>query len=265
MKIKLFLLILFCAFPAFGEVFIMQTGEERTSAKLNKTSAHTEASLPADVDDEMLPGRPIKELIRYVICGLEVTDISVKNVKPQGVLDYEEQNEVTLPDKYTTVDHGLRERCGVYYGSGAAGKGLAVQAALKDLGEVSALQIRQSDPIRSNRGDFNIKGKKPSAVKSFSEKGIYKKVLSSKNKIIKLYNYADLPLADEIQNLMNSREGNSLPIRISVYEDSAARGEKALAVISFTLTEKYIVELKDVTEVSADVYDIKPDYSYIYK
>lgn len=243
----------------------MQTGEERPSAELNKTAVRTDASLTADIDDEMIPGRPIKEIIRYVICGLEITDISVKNIKPQGVLDYEEQNGVTLPDKYTTVDHGLGERCGVYYGSGAAGKGLAVQAALKDLGEVSALQIRQSAPVRSNRGDFNIKGKKPAAVKSFSEKGVYKKVLSSKNKIRKLYNYADLPLADEIQNLMNNREGSRLPIRISVYEDSSAQGEKALAVVSFSLTEKYIVELKDITEVSSDVYGIKPDYSYIYK
>lgn len=265
MKIKLFILLLFCAFPAFGEVFIMQTGE-LLPAPLNKTPAQTAPSLTADVDDEMLPGRPIKEVIRYVICGFEVTDISVKNVKPQGVLDYEEQNGVTLPDKYTTVDHGLRERCGVYHaGSGSAGKGLAVQAALKDLGEVYALQIRQADPIRSNRGDFNIKGKKPAAVKSFSEKGIYKKVLSSKNKIRKLYNYADLPLADEIQKLMDKREGAGLPIRISVYEDSSAQGAKGLAVVSFTLTEKYIVELKDVTEVSSDVYGIKPDYSYIYK
>ncbi len=242
----------------------MQTGEQ-PSDTLNKTTMQAAPSLTADVDDEMIPGRPIKEVIRYVICGLEITDISVKNVKPQGVLDYEEQNGVTLPDKYTTVDHGLRERCGVYYGSGAAGKGLAVQAALKDLGDVPALQIRQSDPIRSNRGDFNIKGKKPTAVKSFSGKGIYKKVLSSKNKIRKLYNYADLPLADEIQNLMDKREGDGLPIRISVYEDPSAQGEKGLAVVSFTLTEKYIVELKDIAEVSSDVYGIKPDYSYIYK
>ncbi len=94
------------------------------------------------------------------------------------------------------------------------------------------MQIRQADPIRSNRGDFNIKGKKPAAVKSFSEKGIYKKVLSSKNKIRKLYNYADLPLADEIQKLMDKREGAGLPLRISVYEDFSAQGAKGLAVVT---------------------------------
>lgn len=240
--------------------------EEPAPAASKRESSFAGSPLTADVDDEMIAGRPIKEVIRYVICGLEVTDISVKNVKPQGVLDYEKQNGVTLPEKYTTVDHGLKERCGVYYaGSGAAGKGLAVQAALKAFGEVSALQIRQSDPIRSNRGDFNVKGKKPVAVKSFSEKGIYKKVLSSKNKIRKLCNYAELPLADEIQKLMDKREGNGLPIHISVYEDFSAQGAKGLAVVSFTITEKYIVELKDISEVSPDVYGIKPDYSYIYK
>lgn len=265
MKKQLFFLTLFCALPAFGEVFIMPM-EEPSPKPQAPAVIDSSPALPADADDEMLPGRAVKEVIRYVICGAEVTDISVKNVKPQGVLDYEAQTGTILPDKYTTVDHGFRERCGVYHAAGgAAGKGLAVQAALKDLGQMNSLLIREASVIRSNRGDFNIKGKKPYAVKSFNKAGVYKKVLVSKDKIRKLYNYADLPLAAEIQNIMDKREGDGLPVRISVYEDLSAQGEKGLAVASFSLTEKYIIPLKDITGVSSDIYGLKPDYSYIYK
>ena len=241
----------------------MDSGED---TKKTPAASSESVSLPPNIDDEMLAGRAIEELMRYTICAVVITDINQKNIKPRELLDYEEQTGNILPDKYTTVDHGRRYICGVYYAaSDAAGKGLAVQGALRDFGEVQSVHIREAVPVKSNRNDFNIKDKKPEKTFSFEREGIYKKILTDKDKIRSLYNYADLPLASDIHNLMQKRSGNGLPVRLTFYEDPSALGVKALAVAVFSEKEKYLIALKDFEGIAPDIYGIKPDASYIYR
>lgn len=267
MKIFVFLIMSLLFSYAEGEVFVMPMEDPSPKEDALPLNAKDDISIQPEIDDEMLSGRPISELVRYTICGVVITDISQKNVKPQEVLDYENKTGQTLPDKYTTVDHGRKYVCGVYYaGADLAGKGLAVQGALRDLGEVQSLYIKDAQPVRSNRNDFDIKKKKPSAaVISFDEKAVFKKILTDKDKIRSLYNYADLPLAWEIHNLMQSRKEDNLPIRLTFYEDPSAVGVKGMAVVVFSLTEKYLLPLKDVKGVSQDIYGIEPDYYFVYR
>lgn len=267
MKIFLFLLLLISASFAKAEVFVMPMEDTSPKEEVLPLNPKDDIAMQPEIDDEMLLGRKISELVRYTICGMIITDISQKNVKPQEILDYENQTGQTLPDKYTIVDHGRKYVCGVYYaGADLAGKGLAVQGALRDLGEVQSLYIKDAQIIQSDRNDFNIKDKKPSAaVISFEEKGVFKKILTSKDKIRSLYNYSDLPLAWEIHNLMQKREDDNLPIRLTFYEDASAVGAKGMAVVVFSLTEKYLLPLKDVKGVSQDIYGIEPDYYFVYR
>ncbi len=266
---KIFLALLLLIYPSFAEaeVFVMPMEDPSPKENIFPLNAKDDISKQPEIDDEMLAGRQISELVRYTICGLVITDISQKNVKPQEILDYENKTGQTIPDKYTTVDHGQKYLCGVYYaGADLAGKGLAVQGALRDFGEVQSLFIKDAQPVRSDRNDFNIKDKTPSAaVISFDEKAVFKKILTSKDKIRSLYNYSDLPLAWEIHNLMQNREDDKLPIRLTFYEDASAVGAKGMAVVVFSLTEKYLLPLKDVKGGTSDIYGIEPDYYFIYR
>lgn len=225
-----------------------------------------ETKISPTIDDEMLASRSINELIKYTVCIDTVTDISIKNKKPKELLEYEATTGQTLPDKYTLVDQESHTICGVYYaGPDAVGKSLVMKAALRDLGANKKLYIRDTAPVISNKNDFDISKKTPRPTASFKEKAIYKKILTSKKKIRNLYNYVEVPLSLEIERLMASRAGEDLPVRISVYEDPSASVYKGLAVIVFKDDTKHILPLKDITDISADIYDIKPDLAYIYK
>lgn len=227
MRFISFFLFLFIPVLSFGEVFVMPMED---AGKPGEKAEQSRAVKPVQ-DDEMLSSRQINEFIRYTICGVKTTDILIKDTKTSEQ-NTSDSNDAT--DSKTIRDSYIQNICGVYYASsGAAGKGLAVNAALKDLGDVSDLTIKEATVVKTNKNDFDIKDKKPVAAKSFNGEGVYKKVLTSRKKIRLLYNYADLPLAWRINALMDKRGSTQLPVRITFYEDTSAENPPAYAVVVF--------------------------------
>ena len=232
MRFILIFLFYCMSVSGFAEVFVMPMDNPLPDDKKVAQSVLVKPSQ----DDEMLSSRTINEFIRYKICGTKITDIIWENAKPAENKNTQNKNKenVVSNEENTLWDRYSQTVCGVYYASsGAAGKGLAVNAAIKDLGDVTDLTIKETTVIKTNKNDFNIKEKTPIAVKSFESSGVYKKVLTSPKKIRLLYNYADLPLAWRINDLMDKRGNTALPVRITFYEDASAENPPAYAVVIF--------------------------------
>ena len=183
--------------------------------------------LPAE-DDEMLSAREIREFIKYTVCGVRTVEyLERKETDPKDTGVQEDK-------KYTIKERFRQPVCAVYYApSGTAGKAFALNSAHKDYPDITDIHIKDMTAVQSNKDDFNLKDKTPVAVTSFNAAGIYKKVLTSPKKIKMLYNYADLPLAWKIAEIIDKRSNNDLPLRITFYEDTSAQNPPAYAVIVF--------------------------------
>lgn len=242
---RFFLILLFCfiSVSGFAEVFVMPMDTPVSDSNKTEQAVYVKP----EQDDEMLSSRQINEFIRYTICGTKITDVIWENTNPED--NKNTQNKNTTESTTSKDDNSLWNRysqtvCGVYYASsGAAGKGLAVNAALKDLGDVSDLTIKEATVVKTNKNDFDIKDKKPVAVKGINEEGVYKKVLTSRKKIRLLYNYDSIALPWRINDLMNKRGSTALPVRITFYEDTSADNPPAYAVVVFKADRNNIADM----------------------
>lgn len=251
MRIICFIFSLLLSLPVFAEVSVMPMSQNK---KAQSGVPAQKPVLPAE-DDEMLSAREIREFIKYTVCGVRTVEyLERKETDPKDTGVQEDK-------KYTIKERFRQPVCAVYYApSGTAGKAFALNSAHKDYPDITDIHIKDMTAVQSNKDDFNLKDKTPVAVTSFNAAGIYKKVLTSPKKIKMLYNYADLPLAWKIAEIIDKRSNNDLPLRITFYEDTSAQNPPAYAVIVFK-AEGRSGALSGSTILSADAVSSASDQS----
>lgn len=251
----------------YGVSFVQSEAAAPVQMQEPKTVKKGAFALPfpkdVTIDDELMANRSGRVTYRYNICALG-SDLRFINI----------ESKTSDPEKDTKAPKkriiGTREvRCKYYYGGGDnTSKRKMVNAAIKDFNfyfGVKEVRIAEAKPVYETPViRFDIDKMKPIKADFDAPSGtIFKKVITDKAKIKKLYGYSYIPLSVKIDELVNARQDEVLPARITVYEQYTPSGVKGTSVIVFNEDEKYLFDLAGLTR-GGEIYDIMPDYALQY-
>lgn len=261
-KIIVFSLLLFLAnFSAAQKVLVMSgvTPPPKKAEKLNIPP-------PSDltIDDEMLP--KALDIYLFNICFFGKRPVLIKDeVRNNLPIDTKTANTSYKMKRYEPV-----RDCKTYHGPDTTE---FRNYMYYDFSHKTHIQNAESHTINKSflgkkATSFFVEDKAlmpyTIAYDEMPVGSILKKILVDPAKIKKFYNFNVLP-ANRLSELLQERFDNTLPIRISFYEEILPRGLAGnYVVFVFNDGRKYAYTTNEAIKPSDTVYDIIPDFAVQY-
>ncbi len=261
-KIIIFSLLVFLADFALAQKVLVMSGVTPPPKKAEKLNIPTPSDLT--IDDEMLPKAPAIYL--FHICFFGKRSVLVQNeLEQKQPIDSKAANTSYKIKRYETVSD-----CKAYHGPDTPE---FRNYMYYDFSRKTHIQNAESHTINKS-----FLGKK--AIPFFIEDkalmpysipydempagSILKKILVDSAKIKKFYSFNVLP-ANRLGELIQERFDNTLPIRISFYDEILPGGlARSYIVFVFNDGRKYAYTPNEAINPSDTVYDIIPDFAVQY-
>ena len=259
-KITAFFLALFLNPMLWGNVSVLTTNDPPKPKTQKPIIYPTPANIA--IDDEMLPATATLYIFEVCAHGKQANMVSTQQ---QSARNNNKIKEMKIRN-YTPV-----QRCKDYIGADTPqDKHNMLNTAMRELQVPNreSMSINLKTSLGNPQGVFTVKDKAlmPYTVpyNKMPQGSILKKILTDSKKIRRFYNFS-LPAAEYLGSVIQKRPKNSLPIRISYYEEMLDNGQtRSFIVFIFTETEKYTYQPASQTPASDAVYDIIPDFAVQY-
>ena len=211
------------------------------------------------IDDSEIINRRGRGLYRHKVC-----------VDGQYVDIYHGKSREDGQSQTRQMEGRRRTRCKEFTGANTpAARQRFIDAAKREFNfyTVFGASVIESTPLPDNSvRRFPLDKMQTGPATGFYEEAgiICKLIFTDKAKIKLLQGYTYDQAAVIMEKILEGRENDALPIRISFYEDYTPASNRAIAVFTFKDNKKYVFDVNDLNK-SGFIYDIKPDFAVRYQ